>query len=94
MNRGLLIKELPYNERPRERLAAEGPDKLKNSEFIAILLRTGTRGASALEIGRELMACDGGTGTALSLMIGNWPGRYINVLNKRPLNNNLHGTGP
>jgi DNA repair protein RadC len=56
MSRGLLIKELPYNERPRERLAAEGPDKLKNSEFIAILLRTGTRGASALEIGRELLA--------------------------------------
>ncbi|HWW00685.1 MAG TPA: DNA repair protein RadC [Candidatus Acidoferrum sp.] len=56
MSRGLLIKELPYNERPRERLAAEGPDKLKNSEFIAILLRTGTQGASALEIGRELLA--------------------------------------
>jgi DNA repair protein RadC len=56
MSRGLLIKELPLNERPRERLAAEGPEKLKNSEFIAILLRTGTRGASALEIGSELMA--------------------------------------
>src|SRR5215472_12164738 len=55
MSRGLLIKELPQNERPRERLAAEGPEKLNNSEFIAILLRTGTRGASALEIGRELM---------------------------------------
>lgn len=53
---GVPIKELPYSERPRERLAAEGPDKLKNSEFIAILLRTGTRGASALEIGRELIA--------------------------------------
>jgi DNA repair protein RadC len=56
MSRGLLIKELPQNERPRERLAAEGPEKLTNSEFIAILLRTGTRGVSALEIGRELMA--------------------------------------
>ena len=55
MSRGLLIRELPLNERPRERLAAEGPEKLKNSEFIAILLRTGTRGVSALEIGRELM---------------------------------------
>ena len=56
MNRGLLIKELPSNERPRERLAAEGPEKLKSSELLAILLRTGTRGASALEIGRELIA--------------------------------------
>jgi len=53
---GVPIRDLPYSERPRERLAAEGPDKLKNSEFIAILLRTGTRGASALEIGRELIS--------------------------------------
>lgn len=56
MSRGLLIKELPYSERPRERLAAEGPEKLQNSEFIAILLRTGTRGVSALDIGREVIA--------------------------------------
>ena len=53
---GVPIKELPYSERPRERLAAEGPDKLKSSDLIAILLRTGTRGASALEIGRELIS--------------------------------------
>jgi DNA repair protein RadC len=53
---GVPIRELPYSERPRERLAAEGPDKLKSSDLIAILLRTGTRGASALEIGRELIS--------------------------------------
>ncbi len=56
MSRGLLIKELPYHERPRERLVAEGPDALKPSDLIAILLRTGTKGASAIEIGKELMA--------------------------------------
>src|SRR5512139_1089489 len=56
MNRGLLIRELPSSERPRERLALEGPDNLKNSELIAILLRTGTKGVSAIAIGEELMA--------------------------------------
>jgi DNA repair protein RadC len=55
MGRGYLIKELPENERPRERMIAEGPDALKPSDLIAILLRTGTQGASALEIGREII---------------------------------------
>lgn len=47
------IKDLPDSERPRERLAANGT--LKKSELIAILLRTGTKGASALAIGEELV---------------------------------------
>jgi len=55
MSRSMMIKELPANERPRERLAADGPDALKPSELIAILLRTGTKGVSALEIGNELI---------------------------------------
>lgn len=44
------------SERPRERLASEGPDKLKHSDLIAILLRTGTKGVSAITIGQELVA--------------------------------------
>lgn len=56
MNRGLLIRELPSSERPRERLAQGGPDQLNHSELIAILLRTGTKGVSAISIGQELIA--------------------------------------
>src|SRR5512133_3544160 len=56
MSRALTIKDLPYHERPRERLALEGPDKCKSSDLIAILLRTGTKGASAMDIGSELLA--------------------------------------
>src|SRR6516162_1886875 len=56
MNSGLLMKELPVTERPRERLAAEGPDKLKASDLVAIILRTGTKGASALAIGQQLVS--------------------------------------
>jgi DNA repair protein RadC len=52
----MLMRDLPLAERPRERLAAEGADALKPSELVAILLRTGTRGVSALEIAQQLVA--------------------------------------
>lgn len=50
-----LIKELPQNERPRERLLCQGAEALRNAELIAILLRTGTRGQSALETAEVLL---------------------------------------
>jgi DNA repair protein RadC len=54
------IRELPPHERPRERLAALGADQLKESELLAILLRTGTRAASAVDVGvRMLREFDG-----------------------------------
>lgn len=53
---GPRIKDIPASERPRERLAANGADSLGNSDLIAILLRTGLQGKSALVIGQELLA--------------------------------------
>jgi len=55
MNSGLLIKDLPNNERPRERLLENGADALKNSELIAILLRTGLKGVSALQVAEQIL---------------------------------------
>jgi len=55
MSQGVKIKDLPAAERPRERLAALGADALKTSELIAILLRTGLKGVSAIQIGEELL---------------------------------------
>src|SRR5690242_12431225 len=55
MSRGLLIHELPEGERPRERLMGKGADALKNSELIAILLRTGIKGVSAIQVAEELL---------------------------------------
>jgi DNA repair protein RadC len=52
----LLIKDLPDEERPRERLAALGAEALRNAELIAILLRTGMRGASAIHIAEQLLS--------------------------------------
>lgn len=52
----LQIKDLPLEERPRERLAQLGADALRNAELIAILLRTGLKGASAIHIAEQLLA--------------------------------------
>jgi DNA repair protein RadC len=55
MASGFRIRDLPLNERPRERLIAQGPGALKNSELIAILLRTGMKGTSAIEVAEQLL---------------------------------------
>src|SRR5216117_1603262 len=51
----LKIREMPQDERPREKLLARGVDALTDAELIAILLRTGLRGANAVEVGRQLL---------------------------------------
>jgi len=51
----LKIREMPREERPREKLAAHGPASLTNPELIAILLRTGISGKNAIEVARELL---------------------------------------
>ena len=56
------IKDLPHRERPRERLAELGADALADAELIAILLRTGLRGQSAMEVGRALIRRFGSLG--------------------------------
>ncbi len=52
----LTIREMPAQERPREKLASLGASALSDSELIAILLRTGVPGANAVEVARELLA--------------------------------------
>lgn len=55
-----LIRELPEGERPRERLLAYGGSTLADSELLAVLLRTGKEGTSALQIALELLRDNGG----------------------------------
>jgi len=55
MSASIRIKDLPDSERPRERLVANGADALKNSELIAILLRTGMKGVSAIQVAEQLL---------------------------------------
>ena len=55
MRTNFLIKDLPCGERPRERLMSQGAEALKDSELIAILLRTGPKGASAVQVAEDLL---------------------------------------
>lgn len=56
------IQDLPDHERPRERLAQLGPTALRDAELIAIVLRVGSKGRSALAIADELIARFGSLG--------------------------------
>lgn len=55
MTAHLRIKDLPDSEKPRERLVERGPDALSSAELIAILLRVGMKGRSAIDVGKELI---------------------------------------
>ncbi len=56
----LLIRDVPPRERPRERMLQEGPRSLSNQEVLAIILRTGTKKESVLQLaGRVLAQFDG-----------------------------------
>jgi DNA repair protein RadC len=54
------ITHWPETERPRERLLAKGPEALSDSQLLAILLRTGRRDSSAVQVAMELLRCAGG----------------------------------
>ncbi len=49
------IKNWPSADRPREKLLKSGAGVLSNSELLAILLRTGVRGTSAIDLARQMM---------------------------------------
>lgn len=49
------IRHWSVEDRPREKLLKYGEHTLSNAELLAILIRTGTRGRSAVDIGRELL---------------------------------------
>jgi len=49
------IKDLPKVERPREKLIKYGPEKLSNSELLAILLRSGKKGENVVELANKIL---------------------------------------
>lgn len=50
------IKDLPKIDRPREKLIAKGAENLKDSELLAILLRTGKTGKNVIEIAAQILS--------------------------------------
>lgn len=51
----MAITDWPEGERPRERLLAHGPAALSDAELLAIYLRVGVRGKSAVDLARDLL---------------------------------------
>lgn len=49
------IKDLPKIDRPREKLIRYGPEKLSNSELLAILLGTGIKGINVVELSNKIL---------------------------------------
>lgn len=64
------LKALPEAERPRERLMSGGAGALSNAELLAILLRTGNQGQSAITLASQLLADTGSLGALLSMEAG------------------------
>ena len=52
------IRKLPISEKPREKLLKEGKGKLSNTEILAILIGSGTRQKSAMELATEIISMD------------------------------------
>ncbi|MEW5947069.1 MAG: DNA repair protein RadC [bacterium] len=64
------IKDLPEHERPRERLEAEGSKALSNSELLALLIKSGTREKTAIDIAHQLLAKHGSLRALSELSVG------------------------
>lgn len=58
------IKDLPKIERPREKLEKYGPEKLSNSELLAIILGSGSRGLNVVELANKILKRFGGRSLA------------------------------
>jgi len=64
----LCIRDLPVEERPREKFLKYGADKLSNAELLAILLRTGRKGTSVIEMSKEVLHSIHGGASGLNLV--------------------------
>ncbi len=58
ISKNYTIKDLPLTERPREKLYSQGAETLSNEELIAIIIRTGSRTESAVELGKKVLSKD------------------------------------
>jgi DNA repair protein RadC len=68
------IAKWPEEERPRERLLSRGAQDLTDGELLAILLRVGVRGKSAVELGHELVKRFGSVQAMMNAPLAAWRG--------------------
>lgn len=62
------MKDLPLQDRPYERCLAEGPQCLTDAQLLAVIIRTGSRNANALELAAKILALDSPQGGILRLL--------------------------
>ena len=62
----MTIKSWPQSERPREKLLHQGVSSLSDAELLAIFIQTGTQGATAVDVARNLLQQFGGLASLLS----------------------------
>jgi DNA repair protein RadC len=60
MEQGSRIREIPETDRPREKLMRRGAGSLTDGELLAIFLRTGRRGRSAIQVAQDILNARGG----------------------------------
>lgn len=60
VRRNLTLKEMPRDERPREKMALRGAGELTNADLLAILLNTGTRGETVTSLAQRILLEQGG----------------------------------
>ncbi len=80
------IKGWPETERPREKLLRKGPEALSDAELVALFVRSGTRGRTAVDVARRAIAASGGLRGLLDLghedlcrLPGFGPARYVEL---------------
>ena len=61
------IKDWPEAERPREKLLRKGPEALSDAELVALFVRSGTRGRTAVDLARSAVVAAGGIRGLLDL---------------------------
>ncbi|MCY4450393.1 MAG: DNA repair protein RadC [Immundisolibacterales bacterium] len=80
------IKDWPESERPREKLLRRGPGALSDAELVALFVRSGTRGRTAVDLARGAVVVAGGLRGLLDLtredlcrLPGFGPARYVEL---------------
>ena len=80
------ITDWPLNERPREKLLSRGAESLSDAELLAIFLRTGVRGKTAVDVAREallqfgsLTGLFGAGAEAMSTLSGLGAAKYVQL---------------
>jgi DNA repair protein RadC len=63
------VKDLPLDDRPREKLLLRGAQNLSDAELVAILLRTGKKGKSVISIAQEILIKEGNLSSLASKSI-------------------------